>query len=62
MPNLSVLGYMILDKKIFKDCYSNQSYFEIKILVLSRNSEEDHDRIISVKFHENWTGVFREDV
>ena len=30
--------------------------------ILSRNPEEDHGRNISVKFHQDWIGSFRENV
>ena len=67
MPNLVALGLMASDKKIFKDfgffqfcCYGNQSFWRIQIL--SRNSEEDYGRNISVKFHQNPISSFREDV
>ena len=66
MPNLVALGLMVSDKKILKD-------FK-RILVLLpwqpeflkesnylKNSEEDHGRIISVKFHQNQISSFRED-
>ena len=62
MPNL----IMVSDKKVSKDsnifqfgCHVNQSFGRNQIL--SSNSEEDHGRIFSVKFHENWTGSFREE-
>ena len=54
MPNFIAVGLMVSDKKIFKD-------FK-KVEILSRNSEEDHGRNISVKFHQNPMSSFREDV
>ena len=68
MPNLVSLSLMVPDKKIFKDfifflefcCHGNQSFDKNQIF--SRSSDEDHGRNISVKFHQNRIGSFREDV
>ena len=66
MPNLVALGLMISDKKIFKDLKKNsvllpwQSDF-LKESDYSRNYEEDHGGNISVKFHQNPIGSFREE-
>ena len=61
MPNLVALGLMVSDKKIFKD------FKKISVLLpwqpellKESNSEEDHGRNISVKFHQNPTSSFRE--
>ena len=66
MPNFVALGLMVSDKKIFQDfkkfkfcCHGNQSFRRNQIL--SRNSEEDYSRNISVKFHQNPISSFREE-
>ena len=66
MPNLVALSLMVSDKKIFKD-FKNfyvllpwQPEFK-RNQILSRNSEEDHDRNISVKFHQNPISSFGEE-
>ena len=64
MPNLVALSYMDSDKKIFSKiskmfkfyCHGNQSFWRIQIR--SRNSEEDNERNISVKFQ---ISSFREE-
>ena len=46
--------------KIFRVCcHGNHSCKRIQFF--SKISEEDHGRIISVKFHQNWIGSFREE-
>ena len=63
MPNLVALTLMVSDKKIFKDlfgsfcCHGNQRFLRI---CFPRNSEDDHGRNISVKFHQNRISSFRE--
>ena len=62
MPNLVALTLMVSDKKIFKVF----SFVAIATTVFdgiknSRNSEEDHGRNISVKFHQNRISSFREE-
>ena len=66
MPNLVALGIMVSDKKIFKDLkkFSVLLPWQPEFLKESnsfKNSEEDHARNISVKFHENLIGSFREE-
>ena len=67
MPNLVALGLMVSDKKVFKDfkiflvLLPWQPQF-LKNQILSRYSEEDHGKNISVKFHQNLISSFREDV
>ena len=66
MPNLVALSLMVSDKKIFKDFKNSyvllpcQPQF-LKNQILSRNSEEDHGRNNSVKFHQNSISSFREE-
>ena len=68
MPNLVALSPMVSDKKIFKDFSFFLSFIAMATRVLEgiklfkKNSEDDHDRNISVKFHQNWISGFREDV
>ena len=67
MPNLVALGLMASDKKIFKDFIFFFSFVAMatslrRNQILSRNSEEDYGRNISVKFHQNPISSFREDV
>ena len=61
---------MVSDKKILKDfqkkkkkkkfcCHGNQSFWRNQII--STNSEEDHGRNISVKFHQHPISIFREE-
>ena len=66
MPNLVALGIMVSDKKIFKDLkkFSVLLPWQPEFLKESnsfKNSEEDHARNISVKFHENLIASFREE-
>ena len=67
MPNLVALGIIVSDKKILKD------FKKISVLLpwqpeflkesnYFKNSEEDHNRNISVKLHQNPISSFREDV
>ena len=67
MPNLVALGIIVSDKKILKD------FKKISVLLpwqpeflkesnYLKNSEEDHNRNISVKLHQNPISSFREDV
>ena len=65
MPNLVTLSLMIPDLKILKDfknfqlcCHGNQSFRRNQML--SRNSEEDHGRNITVNFHQNRVSSFRD--
>ena len=67
MPNLVALSLMVSDKEIFKDV----KFFKVllpwqpeffKESIFFKNSEEDHGRNISVKFHQNRISIFREDV
>ena len=68
MPNLVALGLMVSDKEDFQRfqkkiqfcCHGNQRFRRNQII--SRKSEEDHGRNISVKFHQNPMSSFREDV
>ena len=66
MPNLVALGLMVFDKKISKDFKKVlvllpwQPVFE-RIKFLQKNSEEDHCRNISVKFHQNPISSFSEE-
>ena len=66
MPNLVALELMVSDKKIFKD-FKNFSVllpWQPEFLKESnylKNSEEDHGRNISVKFHQNPISSFREE-
>ena len=57
MPNLIALSLMVSDKKNFKDLKKKISFVSMATRVFegrnSRNSEEDHCRNISVKFHQN---------
>ena len=68
MPNLVALRLMVSDKKIFKDfkifsvLLPWQPEFFSRNQTLSRNSEEDHGRNVSVKLHQNCIRSFREDV
>ena len=68
MPNLVALGLMVSDKKIFKDFKKKLSFVAMATRVFEaikffkKNSEEDHGRNISVKFHQNLISSFREDV
>ena len=71
MPNFVALGLMVSDKKTFQRFQKNLSFVAMATTVfkgikcfqiLSRNSEEDHGRNISVKFHQNPISSFREDV
>ena len=66
MPNLVALGIMVSDKMIFKD------FKKISVLLpwqpeflkesnSFENSEEDHARNISVKFHQNPISSFTEE-
>ena len=62
MPNLVALIFQ--DFLRFQICLcfvakGNQSFRRNQIL--SRNSEEDHGRNISVKFHQNAISSFREE-
>ena len=50
MPNLVALILTVSDKKVFKDLEKKVS--EGIIIIFSKNSEEDHGRNISVKFHQ----------
>ena len=61
MPNLVALGIMVSDKKIFKDFKKFSVLLPWRNQILSRNSEEDHARNISVKFHQNPISSFREE-
>ena len=66
MPNLVALGLMVPDKKTFKDFkkFSVLLPWQPEFLedqIISRNSEEDHGRNISVKFHQNPISSFREE-
>ena len=67
MPNLVALGFMVSDKKIFKDFKKKFSFVAMAtrvfegIKLFKKNSEEDHGRDISVKFHQNPIGSFREE-
>ena len=68
MPNLVALGLMVSDKKIFKDfkflfkfcCHAWQPEF-LKESNSFKKYEEDHGWIISVKYHQNRIGSFREE-
>ena len=63
MQNLVALGLMVSDKKIFKEfhfVFKEQEF--LKESILSRNSKEDHGRIISAKFHQNLKSSCTEDV
>ena len=73
MPNLVAIGLMVSDKKIFKDFKKKKKKRKKRFVaiatrvflrnqILSRTSEEDHSRNISVKFHQNPISSFREDV
>ena len=67
MPNLVALGLMVSDKKIFNDLKKKLSFvamatrFSEGIKFFQKNSEEDHSRNISVKFHQNPSSSFREE-
>ena len=66
MPNLVALSLMVSDKKIFKDfknaCFVAMATRDFEgIKFFQRNSEEDHGRNISVKFHQNPISSFREE-
>ena len=66
MPNLVALGIMVSDKKIFNDFKKKFSFVAMATRVFEgikffpRNSEEDHARNISVKFHQNRISSFKE--
>ena len=66
MPNLVTLGLMVSDKKIFKDCKKFSALLPWqpefwKESILKKNSEKDHGRNISLKFHQNPISSFREE-
>ena len=69
MPNLVALGLMVSDKKIFKDLKKKKKLSFVAmatrafegIKLFKKNSEEDHGRNISVKFHQNPISSFREE-
>ena len=66
MPNLVALGLMVSDKKIFKDFKNFYVLLPWQPELLKesnyfKNSKEDHGRNISVKFHQNPMGSFREE-
>ena len=66
MPNLVALSLMVSDKKTFKDFNSFLVLlpWQPKVLknqILSKNSEEDNGRNISLKCHQNRISSFREE-
>ena len=66
MPNLVTLGLKVSDKKIFKDFKKIQVLLPWQPEFLKesnsfKNSEEDHGRNISVKFHQNPISSVREE-
>ena len=66
MPYIVALSLMVSDKKIFKDFEKKLSFVAVATRVFEgikffQNSEEDHSRNISVKFHQNRIRRFREE-
>ena len=67
MQTLVALGLMVSDKKIFKDFIFFFSFVAMATRVFEgfnfsqKNSEKDHGRNISVKFHQNPMSSFREE-
>ena len=66
MQNLVALGLMVSDKKIFEDFNFFLNFVAIATRVFEgikffKNSEEDHGRNISMKFHQNPIGSFRDE-
>ena len=67
MPNLVALSLMVSDKKIFKDFKKKICFVAMATRVFEgikffkKNSEEDHGRNISLKFHQNPISSFREE-